>query len=210
MRSESLTWWTIHLPRIKSWRTRFEVLRSDDVDLISANTAEIKGVIHRTKLERKVKKMFDFHPSLWYCLFMMQKQAYQSTDGVYFWRQFTSYHLAFDRVAKLENSLIGRVFNRQCSDQVLLRAVLDEIQQSENVKIKRVKFDDWDITRKNATLDRIYCMQTIDELDHATFWLQEVAASKEHTLYTRQILDKTLVEANYIKDSFIAKQNTNK
>jgi hypothetical protein len=141
---------------------------------------------------------------------MMQKQAYQSTDGVYFWRQFTSYHLAFDRVAKLENSLIGRVFNRQCSDQVLLRAVLDEIQQSENVKIKRVKFDDWDITRKNATLDRIYCMQTIDELDHATFWLQEVAASKEHTLYTRQILDKTLVEANYIKDSFIAKQNTNK
>jgi hypothetical protein len=113
-------------------------------------------------------------------------------------------------VAKSENSLIGRVFNRQCSDQVLLRAVLDEIQQSENVKIKRVKFDDWDITRKNATLDRIYRMQTIDELDHATFWLQEVAASKEHTLYTRQILDKTLVEANYIKDSFIAKQNTNK
>lgn len=139
----------------------------------------------------------------------MKKQAYQSTDGVYFWREFTSYHLAFDRVAKLEDSLIGRVSNRQCSDQVILRAMLDEIQQSENIKIKRVKFDDWDIARKNGTLDRIYRMQTIDELEHATFWLQEIAASKEHTLYTRQILDKTLVQANYVKDSFITKQNTN-
>lgn len=139
----------------------------------------------------------------------MKKQAYQSTDGVYFWREFTSYHLAFDRVAKLEDSLIGRVSNRQCSDQVILRAMLDEIQQSENIKIKKVKFDDWDIARKNGTLDRIYRMQTIDELEHATFWLQEIAASKEHTLYTRQILDKTLVQANYVKDSFITKQNTN-
>ena len=139
----------------------------------------------------------------------MKKQAYQSTDGVYFWREFTSYHLAFDRVAKLEDSLIGRVSNRQCSDQVILRAMLDEIQQSENIKIKRVKFDDWDIARKNGTLDRIYRMQTISELEQATFWLQEIAASKEHTLYTRQILDKTLVQANYIKDSFITKQNTN-
>ena len=139
----------------------------------------------------------------------MKKQAYQSTDGVYFWREFTSYHLAFDRVAKLEDSLIGRVSNRQCSDQVILRAMLDEIQQSENIKIKRVKFDDWDIARKNGTLDRIYRMQTISELEQATFWLQEIAASKEHTLYTRQILDKTLVQANYVKDSFITKQNTN-
>lgn len=140
----------------------------------------------------------------------MKKQAYQSTDGVYFWREFTSYHFAFDRVAKLENSLIGRVSNRQCSDQVILRAMLDEIQQSENIKTKRVKFDDWDIARKSGTLDRIYRMQTISELEHATFWLQEIAASKEHALYTRQILDKTLVEASYIKDSFITKQNTNK